>query len=237
MYLKWPFKTFYHHFFFIYVLHFFKKNLQILHLFSKINIISHLLNMQSIVQYIKDNLPTVYVETNTEPGSAKARTIIFVPFEEAHFTFTVTFFYVQIKMNDQVFRFGDGIQFLDIKILNHYAKAYLRLIQTYMNVLRFNMKSEDARIEFSLGASNFLLYNLPMISMDLIPNGSEERCVLMQHIISEKNWIPASNEGYPPNPNPFSADEIYYKSTRGMEKLPHMDFCKVCHLLVEKMVG
>jgi hypothetical protein len=192
--------------------------------------------MQSIVQYIKANLPALYVETNTEPGSAKARTIILVPFEEAHFTFTVTFFHIQIQMNEQVFPFGDGIQFLDTKILNHYAKAFLRLIHTYMNVLRFNMKSKNARIKFSLGASNFLLYNLPMINMDLIPNEREEGCVLMQHLISEKHWIPASNEGYPPNPNPFLADKIYYKSTRGMQELPHMDFYDVCHLLVEKMV-
>ncbi len=192
--------------------------------------------MQSIVKYITEGLHLVHCDSLiTETGSCHARYRFTVPVIDATITLEFTPFYVLIRMNDQVFSYG-GIRLLDIKIIKHYAKAFLRLIQTYMLVAGFNQESKVARIEFSLGPSNFLLYNLPMISMDLVPNGCEEGCVLMQHLISEKHWIPASNEGYPPNPNPLSADKIYYKTAEGMQALPHMAFCDVCHLLVDKMV-
>ncbi len=192
--------------------------------------------MQSIVEHISKGLHLVhYDKLITETGSCHARYRWTVPLIDANITFEFTSFYVRIQMNDKVFSYG-GIRFLDIKIIKHYAKAFLRLIQTYIDVLRFNEESKFARIEFSLSASNVLLYNLPMISMDLVPNGREEGCVLIRHLISERHWIPPSNEGYPPNPNPFSADEIYYRTTSGIKALPHMDFCDVCHLLVEKMV-
>lgn len=195
------------------------------------------LNMQSIVQYITEGLPLVHCDKLiTETGSCHARYRFTVPVIDATITLEFTPFYVQIQMNEKVFRWGDKIRLLELKIIKHYANAFIRLIQTNMLVARFNQESKVARIEFSLGPSNFLLYNLPMISMDLIPNGREEGCVLMRHLISEKHWIPALREGYPPNPNPLFADEIYYRSTTGIKPLPRMDFCDVCHLLVEKMV-
>jgi hypothetical protein len=157
-----------------------------------------------------------------------------VTYGDVLFSFKHTLYYVEIKMADRVFLWGD-LEYISASIIDHYAKAFLRSILLFHRVHVYNNESKIGKITFSLTRDNFLHYNLPSISMDINPKEKEIGCNLVSYLISEKYWIPPSNEGYPLRSNPYSAGDIYYLTSSGMTPLPR-DFFTSCDILVEKML-
>jgi hypothetical protein len=88
-----------------------------------------------------------------------------------------------------------------------------------------------------MGPQNPLQYNLPVIHLDLFLKKEEKGCHIHRHLISEKYWIPPSNEGYPLCDNPLSGDNFYYQSvSKGIMIIPLSSFHASCHFLVKKML-
>ena len=156
-----------------------------------------------------------------------------VTYGDVLFSFKHTLYYVEIKMGDRVFLWGDLVH-ISASIIDHYAKAFLRLILLFHKVHVYNSTSNIGEIVFSLTRDNYLHFNLPSVSLDLYPKQKDYGCNLVSYLISEKYWIPPSNEGYPLRPNPYSAGDIYYCTPSGMTTL-NCDFVEGCDLLVAKM--
>lgn len=201
---------------------------------------SESINIEEIVQYLKeallsDKIPFECKTTVSNTSDVLIRYIVVL--EGNIFVFECTPFYVQLKMNDSIFQWGDHIQNIDIRIVYHYAMAFLRLIQTYIFVSEFNEESKTASIDIQLCVQNFLQYNIPRIHLDLFLKKEEIGCVLIRHLISEHYWIPPSNEGYPLSDNPISGDSFYYQSlSKGLIHISLENFHSSCHQLVGKMI-
>ena len=193
-----------------------------------------------IVNYIEESLSSMKISfdcENTEHDNPHIRVRYIVIFEDTTFVFETTPFYVQIKMNDSIFLYGNGVHLIDFRVVRHYALAFLRLIQTNGLVFEFNEECKTARIDMNMGPQNPLQYNLPVIHLDLFLKKEEKGCHIHRHLISEKYWVPPSNEGYPLSDNPLSADNFYYQSvSKGIMSIPLSSFHASCHFLVNKML-
>lgn len=150
------------------------------------------------------------------------------------FLFECTPLYVQIQMNatssQKTFAWGN------ISVVKHYASAFIRLIQTFIIVSNFNEESKSANIDMEICLPNTLQYNLPEIRLKLFLNDEEKGFIMTRHLISEKYWIPPSDEGYPLPANPISADFFYYPSvSKGLQSISLTNFYDTCHQLVGKI--
>lgn len=192
-----------------------------------------------ILQYLDENLEEIPFSRNiTEEETPHLRILYDVPIRDINFRFFCTLFYVQIQMDDSTFTWGDGIRMVDIHVVKHYATAFLRLIQTFMMVSTFNEESKIAKIDMQLSVPNMLQYNLPEIHLDLFLKEKEKGCLIIRHLISQKYWIPPSNEDYPLPDNPLSGDSFYYQSvSQGVRSISLSDFYDSCHGLVEKIMA